>query len=406
MNYVIIGNSAAAVGCVEGIRSRDREGSVTMITDEPYHTYSRPLISYLLCGKTDEERMKYRPDSFYEDNRVTLLAGKRAVKIDAASKTVLLDSGEAVPYDKLMAATGSTPVVPPLKRLAPGANAFTFMTLDSARALENALGPDKRVLILGAGLIGLKCAEGIADKVGSLTVVDLANHILPSILDSEGAALVQKHIEDHGVSFILGDGVESFDGNTAVLKSGKIVPFDVLAICVGVRPNTELISGAGGEVARGVCVSSTCETTLPDIYAAGDCTESFDVSCGKNRILALLPNDYMQGECAGVNMAGGQKSYGHAIPMNAVGFFGFHVLTAGSYTGEVYSSSAGNSLKKLFYADDRLKGFLLIGDVARAGIYTSIIRNETPLSSIDFGLICEKPQLMAFSRAERKEMLS
>ena len=191
-----------------------------------------------------------------------------------------------------------------------------------------------------------------------------------------------------------------------MLKSGKIVPFDVLAICVGVRPNTELISGAGGEVARGVCVSSTCETTLPDIYAAGDCTESFDVSCGKNRILALLPNAYMQGECAGVNMAGGEKSYEHAIPMNAIGFFGYHVLTAGSYTGEVYSSSAGNSLKKLFYEDDRLKGFLLIGDVARAGIYTNLIRSETPLSSIDFGLICEKPQLMAFSRAERKEMLS
>ena len=406
MNYVIIGNSAAAVGCVEGIRSRDREGSVTMITDEPYHTYSRPLISYLLCGKTDEERMKYRSDSFYEDNRVTLLAGKRAVKIDAASKTVLLDSGEAVPYDKLLAATGSRPFVPPVKGLDQVENAFTFMTLDSARALEKALGPDKRVLILGAGLIGLKCAEGIADKAGSLTVVDLANHILPSILDSEGAALVQKHIEDHGISFILGDGVESFDGNTAVLKSGKIVPFDVLAICVGVRPNTELISGAGGEVARGVCVSSACETTLPDIYAAGDCTESFDVSCGKNRILALLPNAYMQGECAGVNMAGGEKSYEHAIPMNAVGFFGYHVLTAGSYTGEVYSSSAGNSLKKLFYEDDRLKGFLLIGDVARAGIYTNLIRSETPLSSIDFGLICEKPQLMAFSRAERKEMLS
>lgn len=406
MNYVIIGNSAAAVGCVEGIRSRDREGSVTMITDEPYHTYSRPLISYLLCGKTDEERMKYRSDSFYEDNRVTLLAGKRAVKIDAASKTVLLDSGEAVPYDKLLAATGSRPFVPPVKGLDQVENAFTFMTLDSARALEKALGPDKRVLILGAGLIGLKCAEGIADKAGSLTVVDLANHILPSILDSEGAALVQKHIEDHGVSFVLGDGVEAFDGNTAVLKSGKIVPFDVLAICVGVRPNTELISGAGGEVARGVCVSSACETTLPDIYAAGDCTESFDISCGKNRILALFPNAYMQGECAGVNMAGGEKSYEHAIPMNAIGFFGYHVLTAGSYTGEVYSSSAGNSLKKLFYEDDRLKGFLLIGDVARAGIYTNLIRSETPLSSIDFGLICEKPQLMAFSRAERKEMLS
>lgn len=406
MNYVIIGNSAAAVGCVEGIRSIDREGSVTMITDEPYHTYSRPLISYLLCGKTDEERMKYRPDSFYADNGVTLLAGKRAEKIDPVTKTVLLDDGSAVFYDKLLIATGSRPFVPPIKGLNQVKNAFTFMTLDSAKALERALGPDKRVLILGAGLIGLKCVEGISDKAGSLTVVDLADHILPSILDAEGAALVQKHIEDHGVSFILGDGVETFDGNTAVLKSGKTVPFDVLAVCVGVRPNTELISEAGGEVARGVRVSETCETTLPDVYAAGDCTESFDISCGQNRILALLPNAYMQGECAGVNMAGGEKHYDHAIPMNAIGFFGYHVLTAGSYTGEVYTVSAGNSLKKLFYEDDRLKGFILIGDVARAGIYTSLIRSETPLSSIDFGLICEKPQLMAFSRAERKEMLS
>lgn len=406
MNYVIIGNSAAAVGCVEGIRSIDREGSVTMITDEPYHTYSRPLISYLLCGKTDEERMKYRPDSFYADNGVTLLAGKRAEKIDPVTKTVLLDDGSAVFYDKLLIATGSRPFVPPIKGLNQVKNAFTFMTLDSAKALERALGPDKRVLILGAGLIGLKCVEGISDKAGSLTVVDLADHILPSILDAEGAALVQKHIEDHGVSFILGDGVETFDGNTAVLKSGKTVPFDVLAVCVGVRPNTELISEAGGEVARGVRVSETCETTLPDVYAAGDCTESFDISCGQNRILALLPNAYMQGECAGVNMAGGEKHYDHAIPMNAIGFFGYHVLTAGSYTGEVYTASAGNSLKKLFYEDDRLKGFILIGDVARAGIYTSLIRSETPLSSIDFGLICEKPQLMAFSRAERKEMLS
>ena len=406
MNYVIIGNSAAAVGCVEGIRSIDREGSVTMITDEPYHTYSRPLISYLLCGKTDEERMKYRPDSFYADNGVTLLAGKRAEKIDPVTKTVLLDDGSAVFYDKLLIATGSRPFVPPIKGLNQVKNAFTFMTLDSAKALERALGPDKRVLILGAGLIGLKCVEGISDKAGSLTVVDLADHILPSILDAEGAALVQKHIEDHGVSFILGDGVETFDGNTAVLKSGKTIPFDVLAVCVGVRPNTELISEAGGEVVRGVRVSETCETTLPDVYAAGDCTESFDISCGQNRILALLPNAYMQGECAGVNMAGGEKHYDHAIPMNAIGFFGYHVLTAGSYTGEVYTASAGNSLKKLFYEDDRLKGFILIGDVARAGIYTSLIRSETPLSSIDFGLICEKPQLMAFSRAERKEMLS
>lgn len=406
MKYVIIGNSAAAVGCIEGIRQEDRTGPITVVTDEPYHTYSRPLISYLLLGKTDEERMKYRPDGFYEENGVTLLAGKRAEKIDPESKTVLLDDGQALSYDKLLVAAGSRPFVPPIKGLDGVENAFTFMTLDSAKALEKALGPDKRVLILGAGLIGLKCAEGIAGRVGSLTVADLADHILPSILDSEAAAMVQRHIEDHGVSFLLGDGVDSFEGNTAVLKSGKKVPFDLLVICVGVRPNTSLVSGAGGEVARGIRVDPGCATTIPDVYAAGDCTESFDVSSGQERILALLPNAYMQGRCAGTNMAGGEAVYDHAIPMNAIGFFGYHVLTAGTYTGEIYRSAEGCSLKKLFYENDRLKGYILLGDVARAGIYTSLIRKETPLSSIDFALICEKPQLMAFTREERKEMLA
>lgn len=406
MKYVIIGNSAAAVGCIEGIRQEDRTGPITVVTDEPYHTYSRPLISYLLLGKTDEERMKYRPDGFYEENGVTLLAGKRAEKIDPESKTVLLDDGQALSYDKLLVAAGSRPFVPPIKGLDGVENAFTFMTLDSAKALEKALGPDKRVLILGAGLIGLKCAEGIAGRVGSLTVADLADHILPSILDSEAAAMVQRHIEDHGVSFLLGDGVDSFEGNTAVLKSGKKVPFDLLVICVGVRPNTSLVSEAGGEVARGIRVDPGCATTIPDVYAAGDCTESFDVSSGQQRILALLPNAYMQGRCAGTNMAGGEAVYDHAIPMNAIGFFGYHVLTAGTYTGEIYRSAEGSSLKKLFYENDRLKGYILLGDVARAGIYTSLIRKETPLSSIDFALICEKPQLMAFTREERKEMLA
>ena len=406
MKYVIIGNSAAAVGCIEGIRQEDRTGPITVVTDEPYHTYSRPLISYLLLGKTDEERMKYRPDGFYEENGVTLLAGKRAEKIDPESKTVLLDDGQALSYDKLLVAAGSRPFVPPIKGLDGVENAFTFMTLDSAKALEKALGPDKRVLILGAGLIGLKCAEGIAGRVGSLTVADLADHILPSILDSEAAAMVQRHIEDHGVSFLLGDGVDYFEGNTAVLKSGKKVPFDLLVICVGVRPNTSLVSEAGGEVARGIRVDPGCATTIPDVYAAGDCTESFDVSSGQERILALLPNAYMQGRCAGTNMAGGEAVYDHAIPMNAIGFFGYHVLTAGTYTGEIYRSAEGCSLKKLFYENDRLKGYILLGDVARAGIYTSLIRKETPLSSIDFALICEKPQLMAFTREERKEMLA
>ena len=150
----------------------------------------------------------------------------------------------------------------------------------------------------------------------------------------------------------------------------------------------------------------TGKTTLPDVYAAGDCAESFDISAGVNRVLALLPNAYMQGNTAGINMAGGKASFDRAIPMNAIGFMGLHIITAGTYDGETYVHRDGESYKILFYKEDVLKGYILIGDVARAGIYTALIRNRTPLSSIDFKLICEKPQLMAFTARTRRDLLS
>ena len=407
MRYVMIGNSAAAVGCVEGIRQLDRSGPITVIASEPYHTYSRPLISSLLWGKTTEERMKYRPDSFYSDNGCTAMLGRTALKIDPEEKQVLLDGGEKVPYDKLLIATGSRPFVPPIEGLDGVQNQYTFLSLDDAKALEKALTPQSRVLVVGAGLVGLKCVEGIRDRVGEVTVVDLADRILPSVLDETGAAMVQRHIESHGVRFLLGDSVAAFEGNTARLKSGGLVDFDILVVAVGVRPNTELVKEAGGLVRKGIVIDEYGRTSLPEVYAAGDCTESRDITIDQDRILALLPAAYMQGESAGIHMAaGGEHPYNKAIPMNAAGFFGLHMITAGSYVGEDKVIAEEGSYKRLFYKDGVLKGYILIGNVERAGIYTALIRERTPLSSIDFGLIQEKPQLMAFSRKDRAAVLS
>ncbi len=406
MRYVIIGNSAAAVGCIEGIRQLDKGGSVTVISSEPYHTYSRPLISYLLWGKTTEEGMKYRPDGFYEQNGCRALLGRAAVGIDPKKKQVTLDGGETLPYDKLLVAAGSRPFVPPMEGLDGVKNSFTFMSLDDARALGEALRPDSRVLVVGAGLIGLKCVEGIRDRVGEVTVADLAGRILPSVLDEAGAALMQRHIESHGVRFLLGDSVAAFEGNTARMKSGASVEFDILVTAVGVRPNTELVKEAGGLVRKGIVIDEYGRTSLPDVYAAGDCTESHDITVDENRILALLPAAYMQGECAGLHMAGGERPYDKAIPMNAAGFFGLHMITAGSYVGEGRVIPQKEGYKRLFFEDGVLKGYILIGNVERAGIYTSLIRERTPLSSIDFELIQEKPQLMAFSRKDRAAVLS
>lgn len=401
MNYVIIGNSAAAVGCIEGIRSVDKTGNITVISDEKHHVYSRPLISYLIYGKTTEQRMKYRPDSFYQDNHVNLMLGTTATKVDYENKKVLVDRGEPVPFDKLLFATGSSPYVPPMAGLDEVKEKFSFMKLDDAKALQAAITPESRVLLIGAGLIGLKCAEGILSKVKSITVVDLASRILPSILDEDGSAIMQKHIESKGVKFILNTSVAQFHTNSAELKNGETVDFDILVLAVGVRPNTKLAAEIGCTVNRGIVSDDHCATNLPGVYAAGDCSESLDITEDTMRVLALWPNAYMQGETAGINMAGGEKIYDKAIPMNAIGFFGLHIITAGSYNGEVYTVKTENSYKKLVTRDNLLKGYILIGEVARAGIYTSLIREKTPLDTVDFELMKQKPQLMAFTTAER-----
>ena len=283
---------------------------------------------------------------------------------------------------------------------------FAFMTYADALALEKQLAPEKNVLIVGAGLIGLKCLEGIADRVGKVTVVDMAPHILPSILDDYGASIIQKQLEKHGAEFYLSDSVASFEKGVAHLKSGATVPFDILVVAAGVRPNVELVKEAGGKVGRGILTDDRQETSLKDVYAAGDCTESYDITCGQSRILALLPNAQFQGSCAGTNMAGGEAHFTNAVPMNAIGFFGSHVLTAGSYFGDTYEEKEGETYKKLFFDGDKLNGFILIDLPERAGIYTSLLRNQTSLSEVDFEALKKDPGLLAFSEAFREQKLA
>ena len=405
MEYVIIGNSTAGIAAAESIRKLDQAGSITILSDEAFPTYGRPLISYYLLGKTDAAHMNYRPADFYRKNNIRTMFSVRAEHIDAAKKQVLLQGGKKVKYDKLLVATGSRPFVPPMEGLDKN-EYFTFMTYADALALEKQLAPEKKVLIVGAGLIGLKCLEGIADRVGKVTVVDMAPHILPSILDDYGASIIQKLLEKHGAEFYLSDSVASFEKGVAHLKSGATVPFDILVVAAGVRPNVELVKEAGGKVGRGILTDDRQETSLKDVYAAGDCTESYDITCGQSRILALLPNAQFQGSCAGTNMAGGEAHFTNAVPMNAIGFFGSHVLTAGSYFGDTYEEKEGETYKKLFFDGDKLNGFILIDLPERAGIYTSLLRNQTSLSEVDFEALKKDPGLLAFSEAFREQKLA
>lgn len=405
MRYVIIGGSAAAIGCIEGVRSVDKTGEIILITGETEWNYSRPLISYLLEGKTTRDKMWCRPDSFFTRNGVTVKAGVLATALDAGDRTVRLSTGERLAYDRLLAAMGSRPFVPPIPGLETVERTFCFQTLSDASALAEALRPESRVLILGAGLTGVKCAEGIRGLCAQIAIADLAPRVLPAVLDDTAAAMVQARMEEKGVRFYLNDSAAAFRGNTARLQSGTELEFDVLVTAVGVRPNTQLVADAGGAVDRGILVDGRCATTLPDVYAAGDCAQGYDAVSGEKRMLPLWPNAVLQGETAGINMAGGRADYTQGIALNASGVFGLHMVTAGSYEGESFTVQRDGSYKRLVTADGVLKGVIMVGDVSRAGIYTDLIRKKKPLSEIDFDLIRESPQLMAFSQKDRRVQL-
>ena len=401
--YVIIGNGVAASGCIEGIRSVDKEGSITVVSEENHEVYCRPLISYYLEKKTDLERMRYRDEAFYERMGCQVLYGKKAVSINKEKKEALLDDGSVLPYTSLCLATGSSPFLPSFEGLDTVPEKYSFLTLDDALALEEAISDTSRVLIIGAGLIGLKCAEGICKRAASVTVCDLADRVLSSILDNDAAAIVQRHLEANGLSFLLGDSVARFDKKTAQMNSGAVVDFDVLVLAIGVRANTALAKDAGGEVGRGIRIDSHMRTSLSDIYAAGDCAEGMDISSGEMKVLAILPNAVLQGYTAGQNMAGENVTFEKGIPMNSIGFFGLHIMTAGTYEGEVYEEKTEDSLKRIYTKDDLLKGFMLIGLEERAGILTSMIREKTPLSSVNFEIMKKVATTAAFPADIRRK---
>jgi NAD(P)H-nitrite reductase large subunit len=405
MKYVIIGNSAAAVGAVESIRQVDQAGEIVLISREPYHTYSRPLIAYWLKGKTDADHMGYRPEDFYAKNACTTLFSKLAVSIDPAAHQVALEDGSAVSYDKLLVATGSKPNIQDTEGLEQVACRHTFLDWGDAQQIAADITPSSRVLIWGAGLIGLKCAEAVYGQVKEVTVLNRSNMVLRSILDEEAAAIVTQHLTEQGLRLQLGKTVQRFAAHTTYLSDGGTIDFDVLILAAGVQPNAGLVAAAGGQVETGIVINSRMETSLPDIYAAGDCTENYDLSSHTRRVLATLPNAYQQGEYAGLNMAGAGREFPGALPVNSVSFFGLQVVTAGSRGGETYTEHAEKDFKRLFYQEDRLKGYILIGNIARAGIYTQLIREQVPLSTLDFPLICKHPGLMAFSKAERGKKL-
>lgn len=404
--YLIIGNSAGAIGGVTGIRGEDPDGSITIVSAEKYHTYSRPLISYWLEGKVVQEKMFYRSADFYEKNACEVLFGFKAEAIDPGKKEVKVSNGEIIGYEKLLIATGSVPFVPPIRGRESAKNTFTFTTMEDAEGVQDILDENSRGVILGAGLIGLKAAEAMVNQCAGVTVVDLADRVLPSVLDAESAKIIKDHLMSKGMDLKLQTSIDEIGDMEVTLSNGEILPYDILILAVGTRPEMSLVEQAGGRTERGIVTDDHQLTSLDSVYAAGDCTQSYDITSGTAKNMAILPNAYLQGEVAGQNMAGGDAVYEKAFPVNSMGLLGLYMMTAGSYDGAPKVVNTNEAYKKFFIKDGVLKGYIIIGSCSRGGIYTDLIREQIPLDTLDVEALMREPQLMAFSHTERFAKLS
>lgn len=410
MKYLIIGASAAGLAAAESIRKYDSEGSVTILTEEDYLPYSRPSISYYLKGKVKESNMALRKPAFYKQNNIAVVTGAKVTSVDRQSQTVKAGR-KTYSYDRLCLATGSVPFVPPMENVSGKANALTFLDLSAVKEIKKIANEKTRAVVIGAGLIGMKAAEGLVKICKSVDVVELAPRVLPSILDEKSSKQVKKHLEDNGIKFHLENTVVKAVSKgkqiTAVtLKDGKKLACDLLILAVGVRPCTELAEKAELEVNRGIITDTqTMQTSDRDIYAAGDCCVSTDMLDGSKKIIALWPNAVQQGTVAGAQMAGADLTVGGTYSVNAIDFFGLRICTCGliNAQGDEYRDiikKDGEEYKRLILKDDKLVGFVLINCSQNAGIYTSLISNQISLDTLE-GDITDAPSIFLFDKDTR-----
>jgi len=407
MNYVIIGNSVAAVGAIRGIRKVDSEGHITVLSRENHTAYGRPLISYLLGGTVHEKRMPYLPADFYEKNKVNLLLGAEVVGVESAASRVKLSSGETIPYDKLLIATGGDPFVPPIEGMNGKEKVFTFTTWDDAAKLKGLANDINRVVVIGGGLIGLKAAEGLYQIDKQVTIVELADRILSAAFDRTAGRIVAKKMKANGIEVITEDTVVRIDGEGSeitgvTLKSGDFIPCDTVIVAIGVRPAAGFLKGSGVEVNRGVVVADNMETSVPGIFSAGDVAEARDFFSGNKNPMPIWPDAYIQGDVAGISMAGGEKDYQGGLAMNSIELFKVPTISMGitnpeagdRYEVHTYQDLENYQYRKIVLENGLLVGVVMVSNVDRAGIFAGLIRDKVAVAPFkehlmapDFGFV-------------------
>ncbi|MBI3814462.1 MAG: NAD(P)/FAD-dependent oxidoreductase [Nitrospinae bacterium] len=427
MKYLIIGNSAAAIGAAEAIRKNDKGNPVIIISDEPHRVYSRPLISYLLAGLVTEDRMYYRDENFYKDNNIETIFDKRVTGVDVKKRQALLEDKKRIDYDRLLIATGGTPFVPPIKGKE-RKNVYTFTKWKDAENIikltttppftKEGRGGIKKAVVIGAGMIGIKAVEGLHAVGVDVTVVELASEVLSRALDKDASRIVQRRMEDAGIEVITSNEVIEITGrgdlaSGVVLRDKKKIKCDLVIIAIGVIPNTGFLKESGIKINRGIVVDEKMETNIKGVYAAGDVAEALNIITGEKMPIPIWPLAQRQGAIAGDNMSGGDSVYKGGFPMNSIEFPGVPTISMGitdprgeGYESFIKNDSANGNYKRIILKDNKIVGAILVGDdIDRAGILTGLIKEQTPVTAFKDKLLDRNFGFVHLPKDLRKEKL-
>jgi nitrite reductase (NADH) large subunit len=394
MTYVIIGNGVASIGAIEGIRRHDQKGKIVVIGAEDAAAYGRPLISYLLAGKIGENQLALRGNEYYVKNNVDLKLGTTATKVDTALKTVTTDKGETIAFDRLLIATGGIPFIPPIPGVQ-GQDIYSFTTLAHAQTLIALSSKIKRAVVIGGGLIGLKAAESLHDRGVAVTILELAPRILSAGFDEKAGALAANRLKNVGIAVNCGVTAKEIQRGKngrvkgVLLTDGRFLETDVVVVAIGVVPHSAFAKEAGIKVERGIMVDAKLMTSAKDVYAAGDVAQAMDQLSGEHRVVPIWPNAYNQGYASGRNMAGAKEPYQGGLPMNSISFYGLPTISVGvvnppegdtSFEIHALLDEAKETYRKLVFRDEKLVGYVLVGDIDKAGMFTAFIKFEMALA--------------------------
>ena len=380
------------------------------------------MISDFVSGKADIKKMNCRTDEFWKENNVEALTGKKATALNLTEKTVQLESGEKVAYEKLLLATGGKPFVPKMEGSEKD-GVFTFTTIGDAQRLAAKIDSinAKAAVVIGAGLIGISVTEALMKRGLKVTMVELQEKILSLLLDAKGSDIVEGVVRKAGVNIVTGQSVQKILGKPdnegavggVILTKGDQVPCDLVIVAIGVIPRTELVAGTAVKINRGIVVDNMMQTNVPDVYASGDVAEAYDFIMNQNRLLPLWPLAVLEGQVAGYNMAGKKTTYMGGTNMSSLKYFGIPIVSIGLANPKedptlevlVKQDAEHNVYKKLVLKNNVIVGMTLVNCIERAGILFYLMKNASKREKIQAKTSARRLQLgnIASWSAEKNE---